>query len=95
MDKDSNTPLHLAIQNGYPLSMVELLSPKDASTEGAMSRYSSISFHHAAQYGYTRIVELLLEENSTLIEATDKDNNTPSDIAVWNDHTSIVELLLP
>ena len=51
------------------------------------------ALHKAAQSGHAGMVELLLRKDAS-VEALNRFNNTPLDLAILYTHTSVVELLL-
>ena len=64
MNKDNNTPLHLAAGNQYAKTRtVELLLEKGASTD----KYNNTPLHLALQKGRTDIVQLLRNGAAELV----------------------------
>ena len=93
-DLSKRTPLFLAVlQNHRPT--VQLLLPKTDVTLTSVEQETLL--HAAAFYGYTPLLQALLDTPSCkkLIEAKDHDGKTPLHKAVWMDpKPDVVELLI-
>ncbi|KAG5793661.1 hypothetical protein H9Q69_007311 [Fusarium xylarioides] len=98
-EDDKRTALHLAARYGLVDVAQELVDQRieakgdDAKTdEKDSSGYTPL--HYASWYGHLDIVKLLLESNSSSINATGNDMWTPLHLAIWGEHDRVVSYLI-
>lgn len=90
-DRNGQTPLSLAAQNGHG-TIVQLLLDKGANFE-AESNSGKTPLSGAAENGHEAIVQLLLDKGANF-EAKDISGRTPLSLAAEKGHEDIVRLLI-
>uniref|UniRef100_A0A1I8J8D5 ANK_REP_REGION domain-containing protein n=1 Tax=Macrostomum lignano TaxID=282301 RepID=A0A1I8J8D5_9PLAT len=91
-DSNSNTPLHIACQNGS-LAIVDILLLNKAKYDDK-NEDEETPIHLAAKAGHLPIVRRLLRINRTLANDEDDDSNTPLHMAALNGQPKICQLLI-
>ena len=79
LDKDKNTPLHLALGHSGDLDTVKLLLEHSEDVKclvNAVNENQQTPLHLASQKGNNSVTKLLLEKSSC-VQTVDKDMNTP------------------
>ncbi len=92
VDKYGITPILLAVEKD--LSMFQLLLDYKANIQAVDNEHNTV-LHHAANAGSTKIVEELIKINpEIMIDAKNKEGQTPLHLAGKNNDISTVEALL-
>jgi serine/threonine-protein phosphatase 6 regulatory ankyrin repeat subunit B len=92
LDKDGISPAWIAAQGGYAAILRLLIAHKvELNVQARDSKRYPI--HQAAQAGYTRVVEMILE-NGADPDPVDNSGVTPLCSAAENGHTEIIKMLL-
>jgi ankyrin repeat protein len=91
LDKDRDTPLHVASLKGHT-DVVKMLLDRGAKAN-AKDRWGLTALHVAARGGYQDIAELLLSHGAD-VNAQDQDAYTPLHEAASGDHKDVAKLLL-
>jgi len=86
IDKDNNTPLHLALKCGYTGIAELIIRQLEGSAIDAMDNDGNSPLHLAAQKGYYQLVELLLSKGASY-SAVNKKSQRPYSLAP-NDYTT-------
>ena len=90
----SNTYLHLAAQTGKIDAFKTALSDEEDTNIKNIFDYTP--FHHACQYGRSKIVELLIKDTDLNIEFNAKDTagRTALILACFNRHSDVVKIIM-
>lgn len=91
-DRKGFTPLDYAVHLGNKIEMVRLLLRAGATNVKNGCGFTPL--HHTAECGYVQMVEILLKEGRTDVNARDKKGRTPLYYAAGHGHTQVVEVLL-
>ncbi|PFX34625.1 Transient receptor potential cation channel subfamily A member 1-like [Stylophora pistillata] len=91
-DRDENTPLHVAAQNGYA-SVVQVLLDYKAKIN-ARNEDQDTPLHLAAKHGKVRTVLELVKRDITIINDEDEASNTPLHLAAIEGHIECCRALL-
>ncbi|MDE5057458.1 ankyrin repeat domain-containing protein, partial [Wolbachia endosymbiont of Drosophila bocki] len=87
-----NRFLDYAVHLGNKIEMVRLLLRAGATN--VQNGFGFTPLHHTAECGYVQMVEILLKEGRTDVNAQDKKGRTPLHYAARHGHTQVVEVLL-
>lgn len=85
------TAVHWAVEVGY-LDIIKCLVEKRANVEAKDNNGGTV-LHWAAKFGKLDVVKWLVEHVKADVNATDKDNKTPLDLAKAKKHEEIIKLL--
>ncbi|WP_264702196.1 ankyrin repeat domain-containing protein [Wolbachia endosymbiont (group A) of Volucella inflata] len=91
-DRKGFNPLDYAVHLGNKIEMVRLLLRAGATNVQNGCGFTPL--HHTAECGYVQMVEILLKEGRTDVNARDKKGRTPLHYAAGHGHTQVVEVLL-
>ncbi|XP_036355683.1 E3 ubiquitin-protein ligase MIB2-like isoform X1 [Octopus sinensis] len=91
-----DTPLHLAVEKNYEDVVKVLLNSKENNNLQVNLRniLGCIALHVACLFGHIKVVELLLQQNGTDVNAVQEDGWTALHVACHFGHRKVVELLL-
>ncbi|KXJ69350.1 hypothetical protein RP20_CCG027558 [Aedes albopictus] len=94
-DSNGNTPLHLAAIN-YWWEIIKMLISKDikhSSDYKIANNHGQTLIHLAANGGNTEILEMLMDDHASNVNAQDSNGNTPLHLAVPNGKREMVKML--
>lgn len=91
------TLMHVAVLGNQKKSVATLILKKAPLAQSNMSSKPIITtpLHYAAYKGYTKIGQMLIDSDKTLVNSTHAEfNNTPLHLAAWADHSEFAEMLI-
>ena len=87
LDKDNNTPLHLALKGGFTHIAELIIGQLEGSPINAIDNDGNSPLHLAAQKGYYGLVYLLISKGASH-SAVNKNNQSPYSLAPDSDTRS-------
>jgi hypothetical protein len=91
-DRQGNTPLHLAANNGHTDIVHHLVTAK-AETLHRVNQRGDTALHLAAKNGHTSVVRLLLKHGAQVNEQNSR-GETPLHLAAYNRHQISVNVIV-